>query len=99
MVDIDIQGAEYGHGSAGLLNSQAIALLTKRVKRVHIGLHGSKADDEALLRGFATQGWRLVWYFPRGGSPFNTSFGPVWFADGVASFSNEQLLEAQPDGC
>ena len=112
MVDIDVQGAEYGRAvqrlgahendaesTTGLLNARTIALLTKRVRRVHIGLHGAEADDEALLRAFGTQGWRLNWYFPKGGGfPTNTSFGPVWFADGVASFTN-YLLPKELSSC
>ena len=93
MVDIDIQGGEYDRGTSGLLNSRTVGLLTRRARRVHIGLHGGEPDDAALKRTFAAHGWREVWYFPRGYSN-STPWGGVWFADGVLSFVNDQ-----PIGC
>jgi len=106
MVDIDIQNNEYvwtpgdGGGLAGgrpglFANDRSITTLTRRAKRVHIGLHASGAYDEPLIEKFRAAGWTVRWYFPMthfsgqwSGERSPTPFGPVMFNDGVLSLIN-----------
>eukprot|EP00933_Yihiella_yeosuensis_P058098 TRINITY_DN5831_c0_g1_i1.p1 TRINITY_DN5831_c0_g1~~TRINITY_DN5831_c0_g1_i1.p1 ORF type:complete len:588 (+),score=58.95 TRINITY_DN5831_c0_g1_i1:24-1766(+) len=94
MVDIDMQGSEYW-----IFNHSAnIALLSKRVRRVHIGLHAHSlwsspikalALDDHLVRQFEKYGWKREWYFPvKKGFSSRTYYGPVMFGDGVLALVN-----------
>ena len=79
MVDIDIQGGEYPlsppgqsggafsqYGQGGLFSSDRTArTLTRRARLVHIGLHGTRTQDEQLISALRTHGWELRWYFPQ----------------------------------
>ena len=101
MVDIDIQGSEYrrANGGLGLFGRQnesafgTIELLTRTTRRVHIGLHGNRKQDHALIDIFVRHGWRVrhhfeTWANLRGTPRNNTPFGPVAFGDGVLSVVN-----------
>jgi len=99
MVDIDIQGSEYviatSTGKPGLFyGSEVIDLMTKRVKRVHIGTHSRHStDDHGIIKKFEDRGWKRVWFFQPG--THATSFGPVMFGDGVISYVNPNVLSCQ----
>lgn len=101
MVDIDIQNNEYvttPDGRPGLFHQdRSIQILTRRAKRVHIGLHDSRAYDETLIAKFRDRGWRVRWHYPMSHPPnagqwygqrTATPFGPVQFNDGVLSLIN-----------
>ena len=98
MVDIDIQGGEYVStptGKPGLFHAErSIRTLTRRARRVHIGLHGGEEHDAKLLAKFAAHGWKVRWHFPRNfdgwhtGVRTQTPWGPVQFSDGVLSLIN-----------
>ena len=104
MVDIDIQGSEYvttPTKKPGLFHAErSIRTLTRRVKRVHIGLHGSEEQDALLLDKLATHGWTVRWHFPRNfdgwytGLRTQTPWGPVQFSDGVLSLINTRWPKA-----
>lgn len=103
LVDIDVQGGEYADaqfGLPGLFHSpHTAATLTRRVRRLHIGLHGTQVQDARLLSTLRSHGWELQWYYPqalfrddrqleRHPQPASTPWGPVRFSDGVLSMIN-----------
>eukprot|EP00747_Dinoflagellata_sp_TGD_P115062 gnl/TRDRNA2_/TRDRNA2_172063_c0_seq1.p1 gnl/TRDRNA2_/TRDRNA2_172063_c0~~gnl/TRDRNA2_/TRDRNA2_172063_c0_seq1.p1 ORF type:complete len:455 (-),score=47.25 gnl/TRDRNA2_/TRDRNA2_172063_c0_seq1:89-1453(-) len=100
MVDVDIQGSEYG-----LFDMQTISFLTTRVRRVHIGTHlkdkPGSSPNNAIIKMFKRNGWKAVWHFDKtgnqGGSSF-TQFGPIRFGDGVLSFLNTKPLACTGNG-
>ena len=111
MVDIDIQGGEYVEffGRKGIFAGDGnLRILSKRAKRVHIGLHGSTEQDTALVSRFRAHGWRVRWQFAQRmwvwssngrhrffNRPDDTPpWGPVLFSDGVLSFVNNNTPSA-----
>ena len=88
LIDMDIQGAE-----ADVVEASR-DLLDGRVKRVHIGTHGT--DIEVRLRTvFAEMGWRCHYDFTHGGDAV-TPFGTVSFGDGVQSWINPRFDRPPP---
>ena len=103
MVDIDVQGSEYdlGDGRQGIFHGdELIELLTRRARRVHIGMHKNhlvrgkrqfsyfpNTAARQLLRRFVHKGWVREWFFATGKQ--STDWGTVHFGDGVLSVRNE----------
>ena len=95
MVDVDVQASEYEFalGHKGIFHGNAaLDLLSRRARRVHIGLHKLPKEAhleqiEILKRKFEGRGWRVVWLF--GVHREDTPFGPVLFGDGILSVINE----------
>ncbi|MBI1980661.1 MAG: hypothetical protein HYS63_03725 [Methylocystis sp.] len=83
LVDMDIQGAE-----AEVIETSADCLNSK-VKRLHIGTHGSSIEDR-LRRALTAQGWTCLWDYPCQAET-ETSYGRVRFNDGVQSWINPRL--------
>jgi FkbM family methyltransferase len=83
LVDMDLQGAELE------LIENAAALFSRKVRRVHIGTHGSQIEDK-LRRIFQSEGWTPQWDFPLQ-TRVETEFGPVFFNDGVQGWINPRL--------
>jgi len=65
MVDIDVQGSEYTEGGSIFAGDVNMRVVTSRVKRVHIGLHGDDQQDRALINKFKRYGWSVHWQFPQ----------------------------------
>ena len=83
LVDFDIQGAEQEVIAA------AAAMLTRQVRRLHIGTH-SRAIDAALPGILRPLGWQAVRLYPC--LRWNrTPFGWISFNDGVQSWVNPRL--------
>ena len=81
--DLDLQGAE----SAGI--DEAIAPLSAKVRRLHIGTHGPRI--EARLREIlSAAGWRCVRDYPCR-QENETDFGQYLFNDGVQTWLNPRL--------
>ena len=86
------------------MGNESIALVTDRVKRVHIGLHAYHAwFDSMLVRRFLRYGWKQEWFWHRSLARIDvisesagvshdthtkTEMGPVLFGDGVLSLTN-----------
>lgn len=87
-VDMDLQGAELE------LIEHAAQLFSRKVRRVHIGTHGSEIED-GLRRIFQSEGWAPQWDFPLQ-TRVETEFGPVFFNDGVQGWINPRLRSAGP---
>jgi hypothetical protein len=85
IADIDIQGME------GELIEGSITIITRRIKRLHIGTH-SDDIEERLRRVLAGAGWKLVRDFACLGLR-DTPYGPVAFGDGIQSWVNPHLTE------
>jgi FkbM family methyltransferase len=84
LVNMDIQGAERE------LIENAIASFSRKVRRVHIGTHGTEIED-AIRRVFRDAGWTCRWDFPHSGER-QTPYGPARFDDGVQSWQNPRLI-------
>lgn len=83
LVDLDLQGAE------ALAVAEAIGPLTAKVRRLHIGTHGT--EIEAQLRAILSQaGWTCLRDY-RLGEVNETEFGACDFNDGVQSWVNPAL--------
>ncbi len=82
-VDMDLQGAELE------LIENAADLFSRKVRRVHIGTHGSEIEDK-LRWIFQSEGWTPQWDFPLQ-TRVETEFGPVLFNDGVQGWINPRL--------
>ena len=61
----------------------------RKVRRVHIGTHGSEIEDK-LRWIFQSEGWTPQWDFPLQ-TRVETEFGPVLFNDGVQGWINPRL--------
>jgi len=83
LIDLDVQGAE-----ADVLESAAEELDGK-VKRVHIGTHGTEIEAR-LRRLFQGLGWQQLNDYPSG-SQSDTPWGVISFQDGVQSWTNPRL--------
>jgi FkbM family methyltransferase len=83
LIDMDIQGAEFDVVSA------AIDILNAKVRRMHIGTHGTGIENDlrALL---ANERWGCVNDYPCGAES-DTPYGRVEFADGVQTWVNPRL--------
>ena len=96
MVDMDIQRYEYQL----LADHNTLDLLTRRVKLVHIGLHGHVSSDLKIIESFEAAGWEKTFYFQKTvGKRYERSlhsspleYGPIEFGDGVLSFKNQNPL-------
>ncbi len=86
-VDMDLQGAELE------LIENAAELFSRKVRRVHIGTHGSEIEDK-LRRIFKSEGWIPQWDFPLQ-TRVETELGPVFFNDGVQGWINPRLSRAR----
>jgi len=97
MLDVDIQGSEFE-----IFDSQTVAMLTRRCRRVHIGIHSTNAtQNEAILQVFATHGWEVSWalvpddhfkktYQPTWIPPTLTPWGYIGMGDGIMAFTNHR---------
>merc|ERR1711920_555285 len=86
MIDVDIQDAEFQ-----LFDDATMKLLTRRVRRVHIGIH--RRSDELVKIFVERYGWQVTWNFPLSRQDnFDTPFGPVRFGDGVNGFRNPHRI-------
>jgi len=83
LVNMDIQGAERE------LIENAIAGFSAKVRRVHIGTHGT-AIENAIRTIFRDNGWVCRWDFSHSGER-QTPYGPARFDDGVQSWRNPRL--------
>ncbi len=80
LIDFDLQGAE-----ADAIE-EAIAPLTEKVKRLHIGTHGREVE-ERLRAVLSTADWKLRWDYGCN-SRCETEYGAVSFVDGVQTWDN-----------
>lgn len=80
LIDADLQGIE-----ADVFES-AEALLSEKVKRVHIGTHGAK-NERRLRMLFAALGWEKVYDYASG-TEVDTPWGRIAFQDGVQTWRN-----------
>ena len=97
MIDIDIDGGEYG--LFGPTSSATIALLTRRVRRIHFGLHDFSTRKRAvanreLASRFERHGWIVKWLF-HSASRQTTPWGMVAFGDGVLSLVNPAMMQRE----
>jgi FkbM family methyltransferase len=88
LIDIDIQGAELA------VLASSIELVTRRVRRLHIGTH-SPAIEDGLRTLFIAQGWQNLNDF-RCGSRVTTPYGEMEFGDGVQTWLNPLLAPGEP---
>jgi FkbM family methyltransferase len=79
-IESDIQQSEI------LVFPPAMALLKKKVRRIHIGTHGAEVHAE-LRRLFVADGWNLVFDFAPN-SRFETTLGRFETNDGVLTVTN-----------
>jgi FkbM family methyltransferase len=83
LVDLDVQGAELQ------VLSSASEQMSAKVKRVHIGTHGS--DLETGLRNlFKGLGWKNVFDYSCSHA-HDTEYGAIKFIDGVQSWMNPRF--------
>jgi hypothetical protein len=82
-LDLDIQGEEVKVLTAGL------ELVDRKVKRLHIGTHGSQLEAE-LRKLFHSRGWILLRDYGCHQSNL-TPFGAIQFVDGVQSWINPRF--------
>lgn len=80
LIDLDVQGAEFEVLKAGAEQ------LDEKVKRIHIGTHGSEIEA-ALHSLFNRLGWECVRSFALG-SVCDTEWGKISFQDGVQTWLN-----------
>ena len=83
LIHADIQGAE-----ARVFKS-AQRDIHKKVKRIHIGTHGSQIEDE-LRTLFNNLGWKCLYDYPNG-QKCDTPYGTINFQDGVQVWFNQEL--------
>jgi FkbM family methyltransferase len=83
LVNMDIQGAERE------LIENAIGGFSQKVRRVHIGTHGTEIEN-AIRTIFRDNGWTCRWDFSHSGER-QTPYGPARFDDGVQSWRNPRL--------
>jgi FkbM family methyltransferase len=83
-IESDIQQSEI------LVFPPAMSLLKKKVRRIHIGTHGSEVHAE-LRRLFIADGWQVVFDFAPN-SHFETTFGPFDTNDGILTVANPALV-------
>ena len=86
LIDLDVQSAE-----ADVLEPAA-SLLHARVRRVHVGTHDPRANEDRLRALFNRLGWTCLADYPWGGVS-DTPFGSIAFQDGVQSWLNPALAE------
>jgi len=89
LIDIDVQGAELE-----VLEPVSQAL-DEKVKRIHIGTHGS-GIEEGLRSLFSRLGWECVNYFPSFSSP-QTRWGKIPLHDGVQTWLNPTYSSQRED--
>jgi FkbM family methyltransferase len=87
LVDMDIQGHERVVIPAG------IEEMTKRVRRVYIGIHEPASIATELTELFTKSGWTNVASFPCM-SEVETQFGPISFTDGCQYWVNPRLMRS-----
>jgi FkbM family methyltransferase len=87
LIDMDIQGAEYG------VVEESMECLNRKVKRIHIGTHGSELETK-LRAAFQANGWINIHDYGTQ-TVASTPYGEISFADGVQSWLNPRLA-AQP---
>jgi len=80
LIDLDVQGAEYE------VLASAIDLVNKRVRRLHIGTHSSRIEEQ-LRHLFTAHNWQMVNDYP-GQSTSQTPYGSIHFGDGVQTWVN-----------
>lgn len=85
IIDIDVQGTEFE------VIAESKAVLSERVKRLHIGTHSQEIEEKlrALLPGL---GWELTQDYGCLGER-QTPYGDVTFEDGVQSWINRRWLD------
>jgi len=83
LIDMDIQG-----GEAEVIENSA-DVLSAKVKRVHIGTHGSDLECR-IFDVFSREGWHCYQCFPCE-STVQTQFGRVDFQDGIQSWINSRF--------
>ena len=98
MVDIDAQGAEYPSSSIPILGERTLRMMSHRVGREHIGLHGDHHADRTLIDLFLKHGWEVRRYMAQQGKPSVapgrrsvhtlTDLGMIMNGDGILSLVN-----------
>jgi len=84
LIDLDVQGAELD------IIQESIVGIDQKVKRVHIGTH-NKAVEEGIRKLFNSYGWKCNYdYTCR--EKNSTSWGEMYFDDGVQSWTNPRFL-------
>ncbi len=83
LIDLDVQGAEL------IVLKAAAEQVDRKVKRVHIGTHGTEIEA-GLRKLFSDLGWKGVHDYPLG-SESVTPWGAIKFQDGVQSWINSKL--------
>jgi FkbM family methyltransferase len=86
LLDMDIQGAE------AEVIPNAIETLNAKVRRVHIGTHGSHIET-TVRSVFAAAGWEPLWDFGAGETR-ETVYGEVTFGDGIQTWLNPRLTRS-----
>jgi FkbM family methyltransferase len=88
LIDLDVEGAEL------VVLKSTIEELNQKVKRVHVGTHGS--DIEQGLRALF---WENGWYKRNDyavGRAELTEWGEIYFGNGVQTWINQRLVPVQP---
>jgi len=83
LIDMDVQGAEFD------ILALASEVLTRKVKRVHVGTHTGELHEN-ILKFFRTLGWHPHFLF-HGESADTTPWGRINFQDGSQSWLNPRL--------
>lgn len=83
LLDLDIQGAELP-----VLKS-AISVVNKKVRRIHVGTHGTEIES-GLRELFQSHQWTNVFDYASG-TTTETPYGKIEFQDGVQSWLNPGL--------
>jgi len=83
LIDMDIQGTAFE-----VLNA-AKDIINKKVKKIHIGTHSIKIEEELRVL-FSSLGWNKIWDFQIN-SKSDTEWGTIKFSDGVQSWENPYL--------
>lgn len=83
LIDMDVQGVEFD-----IINA-SIDLLSKKVKRLHIGTH-SEEIDQNLLSLLSKEGWENIHSYPVFTKKM-TPYGLIEFNDGIQSWINPKL--------
>jgi FkbM family methyltransferase len=84
LIDLDVQSAE-----ADVLEP-AVALLDARVRRVHVGTHDPRENEERVRALFGRLGWECLADYAYS-SASATPYGAIAFEDGVQSWRNPRL--------
>ena len=92
LLDADVQGAEYA-----LFDEPTVRLLTSRVRRVHVGTHGHRRRNAALISMFEAHGWHTRHAYHPQAAAHGTPWGAMHVGDGVLSFVNKASLRCPPD--